>query len=636
MDELDPIGQLIETLNSPDSNVREEAIEELSYFIDNPKALEALVLCLEDENRLNQDLTVSILSQYDSPEVIPLLIGYLTHKDFYVRNSAIKIIKSIGRNYIDVLFEAFENSDDDSRIFIIEIINSFKNPEAGEFLANYLDLENDNILYNIIEGLGIIRYAPMIDKLLEIAENHQETALRIAAINALGVIGESSVKDKLIDFLKSDDPMVVFSSVDALGFIGNQDAVNPLIQLYEETYPIIQEMIIIAIIRIETKSGQVFLDRFSQEEVKKQLLNALEEDDEQIKKYAISEFNRYFDLTVFDKLFPYLTHSEYNERVNQVFISNKETAFPIIQKKILEREFEPEEEIVSIRLLVEDGDECVKEIFRNEYQNSDPGIRAEVAHGIGKLGIVDLEGIISSLLDDEVGNVRKAATNAVGWALMENLVDQVFELLSDPYPDVREAALGSLVFIGNKAIIQRFVEMLKTNDDNEKLYAIKALSWIGVKDVIPYLEETLKSPHKIHRKISIESLVRMGSIESAPKIIESLYDEDHQNRQTAVNALVSLNYKDAFPHVVNLINDKNMWVRYVAAKNILALDHHAAVPYVKEIFSGKDELAILGVLQGLEYSFNSEFFPYLEILSNSNNSDIRMNAMKLIDIYKKD
>lgn len=633
MDEFDPISHLLENLESPEETDREESILELVNFLDNPRIVKRLVAKLNDQSRNIHDLVLNILSREPNPLVIEELIPYLSHKNFYIRNSAISILKRIGGNQIHLFLNLVPDTHDESLLFLIEILNSFKNPEIAPFLHNLLQHENPNIVFAALDGLTSLRIKESVPYLMAIIEQSAEPALKIAAIHAIGKIGDPLLSDHLKLSLDDPDLTIVLATIEALGNLGDQSVISKLVQLYPEAPALIQEIIIIAVKQIGDACQQDFLQGFARDEVKLQLLNALSEDDVQIKYQALDAIQNLFDANILNRILPYLTNSNLEAKVKSILIKNEVVAFPLIEQILTQTQPENDTIIQLIDLLTEGNYPRNPIIFQKYYRSQEFVLRAETAYHIGKTMDPINEPLLRELLHDEIGHVRRAALTAVGWGNYTGLIQEVIALMKDPYIDVQEAAIGALVLIGNDQVIEHLVDLMKQENIEDRVYSIKALSWIGRKEVIPYLEESLKSSQKELRKIAIESLARMHSKTSAPLILNCLYDEEPQNRQSAVKALLDLDYRDAFTHVLNLLHDNNMWVRYVVAKNLIHFDPIRAREPLQQILACSDEISILGALQSLIEVNVPESRPLIRRLIQHPNSDISDNAQRIIKKY---
>ncbi len=513
---------------------------------------------------------------------------------------------------------------------MIETLNTFKNPSIDKNLYSLLLDPNPNIVYAVIEGLILLRIPESIPHLLSIISNHDEPALRIAAINAVGKIGSIQELNFFRNLLNDPDPMILFAAIDTIGNIGDPSIVDSLLQLYPDAYPLIQEMIFFALKHIGDRYNENFLRQIDIQTVKNQLLTVLQGDDFQLKTYALEEIDNILDKSLVKPLLPLLLEENLQQKVETILLHHRDTCFPIIRNSLDENQIDSTLIAALIRVLTSGYVDGFEQLCQKFYCHADYTVRTEIALGMGKLSDPLFLPLLQELIHDEIGHVRRTAANAVGWGHYVSLVPELFDLLEDNYIDVQEAAMGSLVLIGNSEIIQRFVHFLNHAEMEKRLFAIKALSWIGEKEVIPYLEETLVSSQKELRKISIESLVRMNSRTSAPIIIQCLYDEDHQNRQAAIQALALFRHGAALEHVVALLHDPNMWVRYVAAKNLLLIDDVKGVAHIREILAGEDDIAILGALQGLFDHLAPELIPYIELLAEHDNNDIRANALRLL------
>ncbi|MBP7461172.1 MAG: HEAT repeat domain-containing protein [Candidatus Delongbacteria bacterium] len=637
MDEFDPIGQLLKNLESPEESEREESILELANFLDNPRIVKGLVETLNDQSRYIHDLVVNILGRESNPLVLEALIPYLSHKNFYIRNSAISILKKIGGDQIQLILDLMPDTQEESLLFLIEILNSFKNPEIAPFLHSLLQHENPNIVFAALDGLISLQLHESIPHLIAIMDQNEEPALKIAAIHAIGKIGDPGACPKLRFYLDDPDLTIVLAAIEALGNLGDQESVPKMVQLYPDAPSLIQEMIIIAVKQIGDSCRIDFLRDFDPAEVKIQLNNALNEDDLQIKFQALDAIQNVFDEDFFDRILPYLSHSDLELKIRSILLRNSSISFPLIEKLLTGDQELDNDMIIQLMSLLAEGNYVRNPVvFLKYYRHPEFILRAETAYHIGKTMDPVCESMLKELLQDEVGHVRRAALTAIGWGNYTPLIQDIIPLMKDPFPDVQEAAIGALVLIGNDSVIERLVELLKQDDPEDRIYSIKALSWIGRKEVIPYLEDCLKSPQKELRKISIESLARMHSKDSAPLLLDCLYDEDPQNRQASVQALVDLGYPQAYTHIINLLNDNNMWVRYVAAKNLIHFDRDHAREPLSQILSGTDEISILGALQSLFEFRVPECLPQIRQLTQHANYDIVDNAQRVLNKYTQE
>lgn len=113
-------------------------------------------------------------------------------------------------------------------------------PEAGDALAAALATDFDSeVRMEAAYALGSLRMASQLEVLSTAAEgpwNRESTLVRVAAIQAIGVIGGQEGGPVLARLLRDSDGRVVDESVRSIGRIGYPDAFPVLANLYETNY----------------------------------------------------------------------------------------------------------------------------------------------------------------------------------------------------------------------------------------------------------------------------------------------------------------------------------------------------------------------------------------------------------------
>lgn len=157
-----------------------------------------------DERRLSVEASVRF---GDREEVLDKLIELLKDEDKGVRDAVANSLWHIANEF------------DDTKDKIIKSI-------ANLLLCEDLKLRN-------LSAELLVKFGKSALKDVIKLANHDDKDIRKMAIDVIGLIGDDSVTDFLIEKLNDPDPNVVTSAIEALGNIGNDKAIGKLIDVFQ-------------------------------------------------------------------------------------------------------------------------------------------------------------------------------------------------------------------------------------------------------------------------------------------------------------------------------------------------------------------------------------------------------------------
>ncbi len=157
-----------------------------------------------DERRLSVEASVRF---GDREEVLDKLIELLKDEDKGVRDAVANSLLQIGNE--------FEKAKD-------KIIKGIADLLVCE------DIKLRNLSAELLVKFG----KSALKNVIKLA-NHDDKDIRKMAVDVLGLIGDDSVADFLIEKLNDSDPNVVTSAIEALGNIGNDKAIGKLIDAFQ-------------------------------------------------------------------------------------------------------------------------------------------------------------------------------------------------------------------------------------------------------------------------------------------------------------------------------------------------------------------------------------------------------------------
>ena len=141
-------------------------------------------------------------------------------------SSALQLLTLTGVDSTRALVRLMDDADADLRIQAALALGSQRHPEATDALLRALDDADPNVRFHAIESLGKLASPSAIDKLAAIAVS-RDFYLAFPAIEALVRINDPVIAPKIAALL--GDPMLSAAAAEALGHIGDEDAIAPLV-----------------------------------------------------------------------------------------------------------------------------------------------------------------------------------------------------------------------------------------------------------------------------------------------------------------------------------------------------------------------------------------------------------------------
>jgi HEAT repeat protein len=540
------IGGLLGKLQSPDFYEREEAVRELATYAED-EAVAGLVLAMEDPDLGIRELAANHLSKIKGATASRLLIRFLAHQDIGTRNLASEILVKIGAEAVMPLVDEIEVDDHDVRKFICDVLGLIRDPRAVPALRQRLWDDNANVVCSAAEALGEIGSEEAAPDLMAVAVKIEDA--RLPAIEAMGKIGSAQALGVLTGFTTSDDPILRYVSIEAIGKIGEPATVKHLATLLKHGDVGTGEAAMAAIIDISRQTGgQIDLD-LPLDKYSEFLFEGIKNRNEAVTEFTLSRLSHWYGNTVIDGLLDVLDYVDEDRlrQITEILGEVGHRAAKSIVAKIGSSSKQLKLKLLDVVKLI--ADEEIGPDILPLAEHEDHEIRQKAAHILGISGYVGAVAALKRLAADENGHVRAAAYSALGWLCNDDDVDFIYRGLEDKYSDVREATVGALVIIGGPNVVKRFTQDLYHEDAERQRLAVTALGWIGEADVIEPLLNALNHPVASVRKSALGSLARIGNVADTAPIVVSLNDENSAVRKAAVSALMALRGADAISDI---------------------------------------------------------------------------------------
>ena len=339
--------------------------------------------------------------------------------------------------------------------------------------------------------------------------NHKEAANRLYGAYVLGLIGNDSAVQPLIQLLKDNDANVRLATIDALGEIGSEKALDQLKLLLSNSESSTRAHAANAVMKI---------------------VSPQEADQYQIIRYQT-------DLN--DK-----SHSVRKKAVEELLQLDRVNGVRYQRIKAL-----------------------------SDLEDSDVSVRVAGCQSLGKIGGQKSVSALSQLLSDPIPTVRVASLEAIGSLVqqsdkqtMDSVMSVLLSTLSDPDLMVQQQAGKVFVSIGLPAASRVLESSVMTDDRQVNPVAVGVLVQMGI-PVIEILTGKLDADDEKLRNVALQVLEIIQPDQSSNyQILKSQADLKDQDPDIRVKGLKQLGLSGTLVDgIIDNLNDPEAKVRQQAA-----------------------------------------------------------------------
>ncbi len=617
------IDALLNQLSSPDFFEREEAVKHLSDVKNSDEAIAGLVMALEDDDRGIRELAADCLVDQSGDTCSRLLASFMGHSEISVRNLAAEILVRIGGNAVPALVDALEDEDHDVRKFALDVLGLIKDSSVAGRVQEMLDDPNENVACSAAEALGHFGSKDSVQSLLNAFDKYE--FLRPQAAEALGRIGCPEAYEGLIQHLNDEEPVVLYSVIEALGRVGETKAIEYLSPLIDTDMELISDAATAAVIRLSKSSKSTVYGKFSKKKLKRFLLDSLNSDDPSVVQFALQELKNWNEPEIVDELLSLILKSD-GEIVDQISEILKLVGTPAVEG--MRNALNQANDEGKIKLLIAicgSGDVRLAKQVAKLATSTNPDVREAVASSLGKCGNFESNIILRELIGDSVGHVRASAVKSIGWlGAVEEDVELLIDCLNDDFPDVRESAMGAMILVGNEKVIETFTRDLNHEDPERPRLAAIALGMIGEEGTRDPLISAASHSDPAVRRSSIEALVRLGGLDDLSPIRAGLNDENNLVRKAAVSAMVSLSGRKAVTDIKHLLSDDDIWVKYHTIDAIGSIGDPTLSSLILPYLEDEQDILKIAATKALAAIGDQSCIAHLQKVVSEGNTDLEL------------
>ncbi|MEA5533355.1 NACHT domain-containing protein [Crocosphaera sp. XPORK-15E] len=212
------------------------------------------------------------------------------------------------------------------------------------------------------------------------------------------------------------------------------------------------------------------------------------------------------------------------------------------------------------------GHEAAVKPLIQALTDSDSYVRSHVAEALGKIGHeAAVNPLIRPLTDSEyyAGSSLEEALGKIG---NEAAVNPLIQALTDSEYDVRRRAVYALGKIGNEVAVKALIQALTHSDSGLKWFAAEALGKVGNETAVNGLIQALTDSNGYVQWLAAEALGKIGNETAVNPLILALTDSDILLRWPTADELGNIGNEAAFNALILALTDSNIIVRSFAAE----------------------------------------------------------------------
>ncbi|MBM3238832.1 HEAT repeat domain-containing protein [Candidatus Poribacteria bacterium] len=573
---------------------------------------------------------IEALGKLNSKEVLGELTKYIHDTSAELRNAVMEVLAKTGRSAVDLLAEKLQSPDKDERIAAANTLGATGCLEAAPLLLSALKDENENVQYAAAEGLGKLKHKkatlPLLDKLYSAS-----LWVKLSIISALGEIGDDRAVDALLNAL--EDELLRPLAIEALGKLQHEKACDFIIPYLTDEN--LQQITIIALAKISEKNN---LPQFPP-----LLKGGMGDYSPFIKGGRVDFPSREIVLEVLKNNADVEDISLRRAAITLLGFMKDERAVPILVESM-------KDEAVSedASRAIERIGEIALETLLPYLEDESADIRNAVAEQLGKISVntrfaaTAIQSLLSSLSDPDVQALRMKIY-ALGQLKAYQAVELLFQHFKNESPEVREAAISALSVIGTTQVKEKALSLIRNVEHSaevggDEMQRSCACQLLGSLRAIDATAPLIQACHDESGMVREKAVVALGMLRaytaeepvlerSEGTVIELASDLEPAVRQAAAQVLGIFKTHSSIKKLVELLKDEVDWVRHYAAKSLGNSSDKTIVDYLIPLLDDSSPIVKIAAVESLGKIGDPKSVPSLLILLRSPDYDIRRTVV---------
>ena len=568
---------IAEALSSTDPDLYRSAAARMATLQDADSHSVVRPLLADDDWRVRQ-AGVSGLARIADVRFVTSLVDTLRdeHRNFSVLSSALKLLSLTDINVTGPLAALLQHRDTDLRIQAALALGDQQDSAAVPALLEALADSDLNVRFHAIESLGRLRSGAAVQPLVDIVES-RDFFLAFAAIDALALINDRSVASRLVALLRDENLQAAI--VDALGILGEDDVVAPLIQTLNEA-PKDPLAIAVALASIQQRLERQYGAGSQIEDVVRatldeagvrHLLTALGSAAPPQRPALVTVLGWLQSLEVDRALTGLLADADAGPLVLEALARHGRRVVPLLVEHLGAEDRATR--LAAITAVARVGDRRATEALLRGLDEDDAEILVATAGALAKVADPAAFEPLLALVSHRDAAVRLAAIGALNSIGHPDMPGRVVSMLTDADPRTRESAVRIAGYFGYRETSDRLLAAaLGDADDTVRRAAIEHLPYLDDPRVLDVLVRAMQANAPRTRVSAVRALARLDEATATAALRRALDDADSWVRYHAVRGLGERRDAASAEALVRLADgDRAMPVRIAAVEAASAI-----------------------------------------------------------------
>ncbi len=604
-------------------------------------AVDLLCAHVQSNNIGVQEAAEYALRKIRGTKTIQGMLPLLRSDDAPIRNIAMDVLREIGGDDISSIQPLLHDDDPDMRIFMSDILGCTGSRQAVPLLCDALLKDPEvNVRYQAAMSLGILGYPEAVDALRQAM--HDEEWVQFSVVEALTKIRADATISALVQSLNASSELVASIIIDALGAMGNIKAVPLLFKSLESASLPLRHKTVKAIVQILGGRSLSLLSAKDQERFRVYLLDALDDEEEDIRKAALSGLAVMGDREATGAILQLAGRLDPDRDHDMIDAAIRSVAAIGYNDKFAEVLASSDEHMVQLAVeasaLMNDHRcaEQIKAIFWNQGRD----VQRSAAMQMAKIGDEhDIPFFLDILDRHEDGDVLKNALYFLGVRIKcTDAEDKIFSMLSHRFDDVKEAALEACITLRTPELNQRFKGLFHSDNALQRMMAVYAMGRFSAQGNLAELTEALEDESASVRQLAVEAFTQPGAPVKAhlKYLLPRLYDESKEVRASLVELLGQMGDADVVPHLLTALSDEDDWVRIRAVEALGLLKNEGAAPQLVQLLEVASPMLIFKIIDVLGKIGGNVSFRALLGMMDHEDPEIQHAAAEAVSKIKAD
>lgn len=228
---------LLSLCGHPEASVRQAVVGALNS-LGHPAMLNRMVDLLQDQDPFVRESAVKIAGYFAFTECVTLLLDRCHDPDENVRRAAVELVPYIENGpVLPTLINALQNDTPKVRAAAARAFGQIESFMAYSHLLTALQDSDPWVRYYAARSLSCLEIPQAVDALGSVAKHDSAQQVRLAAIEALGVLGGYRAAAILAPLTEAE-PDVAAAALKALGDISEPLSLPPLLRALNSSVPL--------------------------------------------------------------------------------------------------------------------------------------------------------------------------------------------------------------------------------------------------------------------------------------------------------------------------------------------------------------------------------------------------------------